>query len=125
MFDALIRPHPGPLPPGGGETGGAGERAGNAGVVLRSSKCGIRSSMFHVRCSMLLDVGCWMFDALIRPHPGPLSPGEGGNGRRQEASRKRRLCPSQQQVRYPKFNVQCSTFDVRCSWMLVVGCSMH
>jgi hypothetical protein len=52
-------PSPRPSPPGEGEGCGARRPPGSADTLLRGNKCGIRPSMFHVRCWML-DVRCWM-----------------------------------------------------------------
>src|ERR1044071_3555721 len=83
--------------------------------VAASAVSGVPCSMFHVRC--------WMFDALIRPHPSPLPRERGGRVRRQETVRERGHTPPRQPVRFTTFNVPCSMFHVRC-WMFNVGCWM-
>src|ERR1044071_1690761 len=75
----------------------------------------VRYQKFNVPCSMF-DVERWTLDELIRPNPDPL-PRERGKRRRRKATRECGHTPARQQVRYQKFNVACSMFDVE-RWML-------
>src|ERR1043166_10127020 len=61
MFDALIRPHPGPLPRERGKGAAPGDRQGarTHSSAATSAVSDLQCSMFHVRCWML-DVRCWM-----------------------------------------------------------------